>query len=62
MHIQYLLYNGTLPFPFVTYYFSYALWNSVTYNKVLDVKPLVPFLSEYANSLTNIWKIKVMLN
>ena len=22
-------------------------------NKVLDVKPLIPYLSEYANSLTN---------
>ena len=30
-------------------------------NKVLDVKPIIPYVSEYAKSLTNIGKLIYLL-
>ena len=48
--------SGSLSFQFIA---LPVLFRSVSdiccilINKVLDVKPLVPYLSEYANSLTN---------
>ena len=52
--------NGTLHFP--PFYLLFPLFtlqsdNNIEFllNKVLDIKTLIPYFSEYANSLTNNW-------
>ena len=46
--------NGTLHFPFVTYYFSYALCNSVNYHKYFRQYQTIAFIFTRINLPTHI--------